>query len=98
MFVVVGPRLDSGLPRCVMIWGEPAFEASAGFEPKDIIQLHHSDDPIHGRLPVLAVDLGENKPGGVAVVKTAKARLHLKQPMCLVESHTYLAFGENTLA
>lgn len=70
-----------------MVGSQSSFKTGAGFETKDLVQLQFPYQSIHRRLTVLTVDLGENEPGGVSIIKTAEAGLHRKQFPRLVQCH-----------
>lgn len=55
---------------------------------KNLIQFKLADEAVHRFLAGFTKNLGQEVPGAVAVIKTAKIKLRLQQPTRLVEDES----------
>jgi hypothetical protein len=65
-------------------------ETGTGLESEQVFQIKFPYKAIYGGLAMLAQYLGQNQPGGVAVITATHLRLNRQQFACFLERHKML--------
>ena len=62
-------------------------ETGAGLESEQLLQIKFPDETVYGRLAMLAQHLGQDQPGGIAVIAAAHLRLDRQQFARFLQRH-----------
>ena len=71
----------------VRTYRQATFEPGARLKPEDLIEPEIADAFVDRTLPVLALHLGQNQFGRIAVVKATKVSLYFQQLFGAIERH-----------
>lgn len=79
-------------PTCLTIC-QPTLEPGAGLEPENSTKVPFPDKLIDRILSMLALRLGQNQPGRIAIVEATEVGLYLEWLLCAVECHLFRDWG-----